>query len=258
MGQMQRKNIQQMIANNELALGMVVTIPNPMVAEMAGTFGCDFIRIDAEHGLFNLETIGGFVRAGDVTGVSVIVRVPDIGWISPLLDCGVTGIMVPHVGNAAQAKKIVECVKYYPEGRRGITGSGRAQRYGAIPISDYITEANNETLLIAQIEDEEGISNMDEIITTDGIDLFTTGAGDISQSLGIPGQTTHSKVIEIENQILDKVSKAGKGTFLAVRDFQEAKLFYENGARALTIGSDVSILTNGIKKLVTESRKLEK
>jgi 2-keto-3-deoxy-L-rhamnonate aldolase RhmA len=258
MGLKQRKNIKQMIANNELALGMVVTVPNPMIAEMAGIYGCDFIRIDAEHGLFNLETIGDIVRACDAVGVSVIVRISDLGCISPLLDCGVTGIMAPHVRNAEQAKQIVETVKYYPLGRRGITGSGRAQRYGAISIADYIAEANNETLLIVQIEDEEGISNMDEIISVEGIDLFTTGAGDISQSLGIPGQTNDTKVMEIEKQILDSVSKAGKGTFLAVRNLEEAKQFYESGARALTIGSDVSILTQGIQKLVSQFRHLEK
>ncbi len=252
MGKIHRKNLKQSIANNELVLGLVVTIPNPMIAEIAGVFGCDFVRIDAEHGLFNLETIGDFVRACDAVGIATVVRIPDIACISPLLDCGVSGIMAPHVRNATQALQIVESVKYYPSGIRGITGTGRAQRYGAIPIIDFVKAANNEVLLIAQIEDEEGISNMEKIIATDGIDLFTTGAGDISQSLGIPGQTTHPKVIEIENQILDRVYKAGKSTFLAVRDFQEARQFYEKGARALTIGSDVSILTKGIKSLVSQ------
>lgn len=258
MGFMQRKKLKKMVSNDELALGLVVTIPNPKVAEIASTFGCDFIRLDAEHILYDLETIGNFVRAADSVDIPVIVRLPDTTFITPLLDFGVAGVMMPHIQSAQQAEKIVELVKYYPVGRRGMFGFGRAQRYGEMEMSDYIKESLEDTVLIAQIEDEKGIANMDEIVSVEGIDLFCTGRADISQSLGIPGETTNPRVLEIENRILEAAAKTGHGFQLSAGNLTEAKDFINRGVRAITIGVDVLFLSSGIKEFANQMQEFKK
>jgi 2-keto-3-deoxy-L-rhamnonate aldolase RhmA len=251
---MKRKNIKQLIGGNKLTLGVTVTLPSPNVAEMAGLAGYDFIRLDAEHHIYNLETIGNFVRAADSVGVAVIVRLIALGAITSLLDFGVAGIMIPHVKSAHQVKELVDIVKYYPTGNRGMSSLSRAARYGTMSMTDYIAEANDETLLIGQIEDKEGITNLNEIVQVDGLDLVALGRNDLSQALGIPGQINHPDVCRIESKIMEVALKAGRGVIITARNVEQAVDFYKQGARAILVGQDNQLLINAMTKLVSEVR----
>lgn len=253
---MERKNIKKMIANNELVLGLIVNIPDPSIVEMAGLAGFDFVRLDGQHCIFSHETIADFVRAADSVGIPVIVRVPDTHSITNLLDFGVAGIMVPHVKSAAHAKEIVDLVKNQPYGYRGMCGAVRAQRYGDVSMSEYMKQAEEEMLLIIQIEDKEGIANMEEIVHVEGLDLICTGRADISQALGLVGQPNHPDVIAMEDRILECAQHAGLGFQLSAFSMEQAKQFYDRGTRAITIGSDVMLLFSHLKELVASRRQL--
>jgi 4-hydroxy-2-oxoheptanedioate aldolase len=253
---MERKNIKKMIANNQLALGFTVNIPDPTIAELAGLAGFDFLRLDGGHYIFTPDVIAKFVRAADSVGVPVIVRVTDIQSASVLLDCGVAGIMVPSVKSAAHAKEIVDLLKYQPLGYRQMCGSARAQKYGAVSMEEYMKQANDEVIIVAQIEDKEGIANMEEIVRVQGLDLLCTGRGDLSQALGFGGQMNHPEVIATEDRILECAEKAGLALQLSAYDMKQAKIFVDRGVRALTIGSDISQLKKKFSELVETRRHL--
>jgi 4-hydroxy-2-oxoheptanedioate aldolase len=221
------------------------------MAELAAIAGCDFIRVDMEHNLFTVEQVQHIVRAADGCGIATCIRLDEYSMITPMLDFGVEGFMFPHVRSAAQAKDLVERVKYAPTGRRGYADAGRAQRYGSMPFSDYMKEAQFDVFLQVQIEDREGLEHMEEIIATPGLDFICTGRGDIAQALGIPGYGNDAKVTEVENRIIDCASKHGLRCQLSVgASVEKAREFYKRGVRTFTIGDDRAYLLGALKENV--------
>ena len=245
-----RLNLKQRTNSGIVSLGMVISIPEPSLAEIAALAGCDFVRIEMEHNLFNVESIQHIIRAADCCGIASYVRVDQYDLITPLLDFGVEGLMFPHVRSAAQAKDLVDRVKYAPVGRRGIASSGRAQRYGTMKFLDYVKETEQDVFLQVQIEDKEGIENMEEIIATPGVDYICSGRNDIAQALGLLGQSNDSRVSEIENRILDIAGKHGKRCTFLVDTIERAQYYYDKGVRTFPMCDDKNLLFKAVKAKV--------
>lgn len=250
------KSIRHMINNEKLALGLIMDIPSPEIAELAGLVGCDFIRVDMEHGIYNLETVSNIIRAADTVNMDVIVRVSDISSVTSLLDFGAAGIMLSRVQTKTQTQELVDMVKYFPRGSRGMTEFGRAQKFGKTKMGDYIDKANEEILLIVMIEDEEGVANREEILSVDGIDMVGVSRAGLSQALEVPGQLNHPEVSKLENDILETAQKNGVGFQLTSRSLEEAKPFIKRGLKAITIDNDVLVMGRGIEDTVNNIRKL--
>ncbi|RIM08789.1 siderophore biosynthesis protein SbnG, partial [Staphylococcus cohnii] len=114
--------------------------------------------------------------------------------IIKVLDMGARGIIIPHVKDKATVEHIVELSRYYPQGMRSLNG-GRMAKFGEIPLTDYMANANNKIIVMAMIEDQEGISAIEEIVQVDGLDMIIEGAADLSQSFGMPWETS-SEVVQ--------------------------------------------------------------
>ena len=166
---------------------------------MCGYLGFDFIIIDMEHLLFDPERFEGIVRAADMTGMTPIFRPskndPDL--LLPYLDAGAQGVFVPHVATAEDARRVVDAVKYPPDGSRG-AGSERAAQYGITTTpAEHVRASNAETLVTVSIEDLVGIQNVDEIAAVNGLDVVCMGPGDLALALGHPGDYDHPAVQEV-------------------------------------------------------------
>lgn len=218
---MHRKNIKKMIENGEMVVGMTAQLLDPAVAEIAGWAGFDYVRLEGEHIPLDLGNVRDFIRAADSVGIPLFVRTNRLDDITAMNDLGVAGYQIPHVQNAEQAKMIVDRVKYAPVGARGFARHVRAQQYTMKSFDDYVKEANDEMFLIVQIEDRQGIENMEEIIATEGIDCICSGKGDISQALGLLGQLTHPKVREVEDRIISLAKKYGKKLMILGYDHED-------------------------------------
>ncbi len=172
-------------------VGTWVTIGHPAVAEMSAHLGFDFAVIDAEHSSMSLETVENLVRAVEAAdgATEPIVRLPndDPTRIKRVLDTGVSGVIVPMVETAAQARAVVESTRYPPDGIRGVGGS-RSSAYG-LELADYFERANDELLVAVQIESAKGVGHAGSIAAVDGIDALFVGPEDLSASLGRFGET---------------------------------------------------------------------
>ena len=234
----QRKNIKQMLDKGRYIYGMVINLTDPAVAEIAGLAGYDFVRLDCEHTPFDHAEIRSFIRAADSVGIPVIVRLPELGAITGLLDFGAAGFMIPHVRSAEEARAVVQAAKYYPVGLRGYSDGARAQSYGAVDMEEYVKQANDEIVLMCQIEDKYGIENMEEIIAVEGIDGICTGPGDISQSLGITGLICDPRVKQVEARILATARKYGKQMYMSAGGEERARELATMGVRAFSVCYD--------------------
>ena len=241
-----RNSLKQMTEAGKVSYGMVVNIASPVMIELAALAGCDFVRIDMEHNLFDVNMLQHMIRTADSCGISVFIRLDQYDLIAPLVDFGIAGFMFPHVRSAEQAKMLVDKVKYAPVGRRGFCDAGRAHRYGLMPFSKYLDEAEKDIFLQVQIEDKEGIEHMEEIIATPGIDYICSGRGDIAQSLGLLGQGNHEKVTAVEDRLLQVAKDHNKRCQISASAPEQIRYYYDKGVRAFTIGDDKIYLRNAL------------
>ena len=157
----------------------------PLVEIMAHT-GFDFVIIDIEHSVIAIEDSTHLVRAAEASGLIPIIRLPELTpyVVGKALDTGVTGIMFSHIRNKEDAELAVRLTKYPPQGERSMCTAIRASGYASAGWSDFQRRANEETMVIALIEDKDAVERMDEIASVPGIDVLFVGPGDLSQSLG--------------------------------------------------------------------------
>lgn len=195
------------------AFGVSVMIPSPQVVEMIGRLGFDWVLLDCEHGTLALETLELMIIAAEASGLTPIVRPEskDPGVILRVMDRGAMGVQVPHVNTAADARRVVESVKYHPVGTRGLAAGTRPANYGfGISATEYVQQANRETLVCVQLEEVEALRNIDEIVQVDGVDVFFIGPSDLSQSMGYPGQTDALEVRQAIDRAFATIVAAGK------------------------------------------------
>ena len=168
----------------------VVEFATPGIGHILKAAGCDFVLFDMEHSGFGFETVKSAIRYTEAAQLPTIVRVPsrEYNHISRAADMGAEGIMLPMVGSAAEARQIVDSMKYFPEGRRGVALQVAHDRYRPGPLKAKFAAANKRTTLFAQIETAEGVANADKIAALADVDCLWIGHMDLSASLGIPGE----------------------------------------------------------------------
>ena len=208
--------VKQRLAKGELCRGGWMQIGHPAVAEIMVHAGFDWIAIDEEHGMINFETGMNIFNAMRDTDTVPMVRVRENdnlvirGW----LDAGAQGIIVPMVNTAQQAEAAVQSAKYPPLGKRGFAFC-RANHYGA-EFDTYVQEANDDIVLIAQIEHIEAIHNIDAILEVKGIDGAFIGHYDLSGSMGLAGQTSHPDVLAAIQTMLEACQHHNKAAGMHV------------------------------------------
>lgn len=237
--------IRKRVVTGEVVYGMMVRQGrDPGVTTLVGKAGFDFVFIDMEHGAYSLETVADLIRGAKSVGCAPIIRVPagERYFISRVLDAGAEGIMVPMVSTSEQAERAVRYAKFPPMGKRGV-GLGNAQvDYAAVGASDFTAEANERTLIIAQIENREGIGNIDEILSVEGIDLAVMGPNDLSFNLGYQGQTDHPKVVEEIQKVVDACRDCGKHSGTHMGNLEQLLYWKAQGMTFIAYNTDSGLL----------------
>jgi 4-hydroxy-2-oxoheptanedioate aldolase len=231
---MKKNALKEKLAARRPVYGVQVTFPDAELVEMLGYAAFDWVLIDAEHGSINENDCLAMVRACELTGMTSIVRPPNArpDTILRFLDRGVQGVQVPRVNTAAEARGVVEAVKYPPIGKRGLMGATRPARYGfGDPVAEYVKRANAETLVCIMLEEQEALRNVQDLLAVDGIDVFFIGAGDLSLEMGFPGNRNAEPVQRAVRDALARVVAAGKVAGLScddkeIRSFVDAGVLY--------------------------------
>jgi len=196
----------------KLAAGQPASIIAPFgssaaFVEMVGHLGFDGVFLDCEHGPAGWEDVEHMVRAAELAGCDSIVRIPDktAGTITRALDRGAGGIQVPHVNTADEAHAVVERAKFSPIGHRGWAGGRSA--FG-IDMARFAEHANANTMVVVMLEEAQALDNLDEILRVDNIDVYFIAPGDLSQSMGFPGQMDHPQVVAAIDDGLRRIRAA--------------------------------------------------
>jgi 2-keto-3-deoxy-L-rhamnonate aldolase RhmA len=239
--------LKNILKENQISIGMWITLPSSDVPEALSRLGFDWFVFDTEHAPTSIETIQRLLPALNGSNTSAIIRVAwnDMVMIKRALDIGPEGILVPWVNNKDDALKAVRACRYPPFGIRGV-GPRRASVYGLDP--SYYKRANNDIALIVQIETHEAIDNVDEILSVDGIDSFFIGPQDLSFSLQVPHDYENPRFKAAIDTVLEAGRKVGKPAGIYTSGAQDAIKYMKKGFKFLTLSSDIKNLVSQCKK----------
>lgn len=253
-------SVKRKLADNQPVIGTFGKFSSPTAVEILGYLGFDFVILDMEHSSLDYSQIEHLIQAADAAGISTVVRVPgsEESPILRVLDTGSQGIQAPGVDSPEAARKVVEAARYQPLGSRGLSYSTRAARYTLKDKGQHLLACEQEQLVVVQIESKEGMDNIEEIGQVAGIDVLFLGPADLSNSLGIPGQTNHPLVQAALKRLCDVAKRYGKtaGTFVANRE--QAARALAAGVRYLAYDNDVSFFVQGSRTVLAEVKSLLK
>jgi 2-keto-3-deoxy-L-rhamnonate aldolase RhmA len=236
--------------------GAWVSLCSSISAEIMSRAGFDWLLIDMEHGHGDYQTLLGQLQAIEGSGVIPVVRVQwnDPAVIKRVLDLGAYGVMVPWVANRAEAEAAVRAAHYPPSGIRGIAGSHRAGGYGR-HAAEYWKRANDEILVVIQIETAGAVTDIDAIVRVPGVDVVFVGPADLSTSLGHMGDAGHPTVAAA----IEKVETAAKAQGVALgnitRNWEQARELYKRGYQFLTLTSETNLLVQGAAEILGKFRQ---
>src|SRR4030081_3405562 len=197
--------IRQRMQAGGVALGMPVRLGRSGdIARIAKSTGHDFIFIDCQHSLFNLETIGHIASTAMACGVAPLVRVrgvddPDV---SMLLDNGAMGIVYPDINTAAEARRAVDACKFAPVGKRSVSGGYPHFDYRAVPLTASVPQLNDNCLLVCMIETIEGLNNVETIAAVKGVDVLHIGRNVLLANRGSPRKFDGREVIGAQFRLI--------------------------------------------------------
>ena len=166
----------QRLAKNEPAFATTLHLSDPFAYELAGTLGVEGIWLDMERRPFTLDSAARMMiaaRAGGDTDVIVRVSRHEMQMVTRVLENGAQGIIYPRCNDADEAREVVHAAKFAPLGERGCDGWGRDAPFGQMPLEQYVKAANDNTLIVIQIETPEALENAESIAAVDGVGLWT-------------------------------------------------------------------------------------
>lgn len=209
----------------------------------------EFLIIDNEHGAFDYAFLSAVIMNARLVDLPVIIRLPDNSRrdITKLVDMGASGFLLPMTNNAKDIKKVVDYAKYAPIGKRGISTNRAHTLYNPPPLEAYMTDANKRVKVYAQIETKEGVSNIDEILTVNGVDGVFVGPNDLSCDMDCIGNNAPIKdALKTISEAAERHQK-GWGIITTSKDLIDCSL--ENGASFISYGSEINMLKNASKMI---------
>ena len=243
------------IAEKRTQVGLWCSMLGTIPTEICAGAGFDWLLLDAEHTpndpmnlMHQSQVLAGY------PGVHGVARVPmghgyvGQALIKQYLDCGLQTILVPMVDTAEQARELVRCMRYPPDGIRGMAAA-RASRWGRA--GNYAKEANREVCLLVQVETQEGVRNVDAIADVEGVDGVFIGPSDLSAAFGHVGDPWHPEMVKLHEDLFRRIQKAGKAVGILTLDEAMAQQHIAMGATFIAVGTDTNLMVKATSGLVT-------
>jgi len=236
---------------------MIRQARDPGAPAIFAAAGYDFVFIDMEHGNYSMETVADLIRGAKSVGIAPIIRVPHLEtfFTSRVLDAGAEGIMVPMTSTKEQAERIVRYGRYTPLGQRGFGTQSGMTDYKPLKAVEFMKEANENTLVVAQIETREAIENIDAILGIEGIDAGLIGPNDLSISLGIPDQMNSEILTKAIEKVVASAKKKGKASGIHIGNIEAIRKWRAKGMTVLAYSTDIGFMYNASKSSLEELKR---
>jgi 2-keto-3-deoxy-L-rhamnonate aldolase RhmA len=243
-------SIRRKVLDGQLMTGTFLNLGSPLTVEIAGKAGFDWLLIDLEHGSGDFSELVHQLQAAGCTSAAPIVR---IAWneaprFKRALDLGPSGIMVPYVNTADQARQAVEAMRYPPKGIRGVASLNRACGFGT-GFEQYFMTANDQLLTVIQIETRQAVEQVEAIAAVDGADVLFVGPTDLSASLGLERRFDHPEFRKALTRVVAACRSEGKAPGILVSNPEQVEFMVNVGFTFIALGSDGGVVAAGMQQL---------
>jgi 2-dehydro-3-deoxyglucarate aldolase/4-hydroxy-2-oxoheptanedioate aldolase len=251
--------IRELLAAGKIPVGhMIMEFSTRGIAKIVEGAGVDFVLIDMEHSSFGIGAVNDLLAWFKATPVTPIVRVPahDYHFIARIMDVGAAGIMAPNVRTPQEARAIAEAMRFAPDGVRGLgLGASHNDYLPPDPVA-YMREANQNNVMIAQIESTTALENLDAIAATPGIDVLWVGHFDLTQSMGIVGQFDHPDFVKALGDVAAACKRHGKAAGIQPGNLDQARAWMPHGYNVISFGADHGVYRSALRAAVDQVRKI--
>ena len=242
-----------------LTLGSWITLGHPAIAEIMASAGFDWLVVDLEHSVIDLEMAGDLIRTIDLCGAAPLVRLTsnDQNQIKRVMDAGAHGIIVPMVNTLEEALRAVAATRYAPVGSRGV-GVARAQGYGA-NFQNYLKWQSEGPVIIVQIEHKDAVDQLEAILKVPGVDGFIVGPYDLSCSMGIAGQFEQAEFVHTIKRIHEIGQQIGSlvGMHIVEPDLQQLEQMARDGYNFIAYSVDIRLLDIGARQGIARIKEIQ-
>jgi len=251
--------VKRMLRKGEPAIGSWLSIPSGISTEIMAQAGFDWLLVDFEHSHIDIKDGLAMLQAMNGSDAVPISRVPqiDLGWVKRVLDMGSMGVLFPLVSNADEAALAVSYAKYPPEGVRGVASTMRVNRYGVYR-REYFEKANDEILIMVQVENASALDNLDQIVKVKGIDCIFVGPMDLSTALGVSGEYDSPVFIDAVDRVVRVCKESGMPVGTLTSSLAEAEKRIRQGFTFVGIQSDTRFLGGAAIDVASKAKKLVK
>ena len=247
--------IKQRLARGEsVRVFLIGAIPNHKIIEVVSLAGnYQGVWVDQEHSAVPHQQLEVLMLACRSAQLDAFVRVPptDYGTIMRPMEAGANGIMAAQIRTVDQVQQVVQWAKYPPVGVRGMFRANYEAGFGTRDPSEIAETSNRDRWLAIQIETPEAVDCVDEIAAIDEVDSLFVGPGDLSVTLGVPGQPMHPKCIAALERVSAAVKAAGKSWGVLPFSREHAAKCRELGCQLFSIGSDMELIRRGLQATET-------
>jgi len=244
-----QNNLKSALAAGQTQRGIWMSLASPIVAEIVGDAGFDWVLVDCEHAPNDLPTLREQLQAMRGSNSSILARPPwnDMVLIKQYMDAGVQNFIIPYIQNPQEAKDAVAATRYPPEGVRGVAGSSRASNFGRNKA--YLKESNEAVTVIVQVETMEAMEQLEAIAQVPGVDGVFIGPADLSASMGHLGDIEHADVQKAIREAAERLSAIGVASCTLAFDPAVAERYVGYGYQMVCVGSDQSCLMGSLAQL---------
>ena len=252
---MRANHVKRRLAAGEPSIGTWLALPSPEAAEYVASLGFDWLVADTEHNAIDIRTLCQMFGAIAPAGVAPMVRIP---WNAPenfkrVLDAGAWGIVVPMVNSKEEAERAVEATRFPPRGARSVGGGMTGLRFGTTG-GEYLRHADEEILLVLQIEHIQAVEHCDEILGVPGVDACFIGPNDMAASmgigLGVPLEGDHPRMVEAIAHVQRTARACGVAPGIHCSDSNGVNQRIAEGFQFLALASELRYMLAGLKDAI--------
>ena len=251
--------LKQKMSAGQVVVGMTAAeLLRPSLVKTYANAGADFIYIENEHSLLNPATYADFLLCAQDNGLPVVAKTPylDRGAIVKLLDSGTMNLQLPMTESADDVLTLHNWLKYPPVGERAVCCGYASTGYKPVDLATFITEQNEDTMLIAHIETKKGVDAIDEILGTGVVDLVFIGQDDMSISVGAPGDHHDPRHVAAIQRVAEAVRRHNVFFGLFAPGIESAKRWIDEGALFFEAADELMLIDQGTRALLDDFRAL--
>ncbi|SAK72577.1 2-dehydro-3-deoxyglucarate aldolase [Caballeronia ptereochthonis] len=230
-------------------IGCWMSLASPIVTELVGVVGFDWMLLDAEHAPNDALTLIPQLMAlkDSVSAPVVRPQANDAIAIKKLLDAGFVNFLIPFVDSAADARRAVAATRYPPHGIRGVSVGHRGNRYGTV--ANYFQAANDNICVAVQIESRAAVESIDEIVAVEGVDALFVGPSDLAAAYGHLGNPGHPDVQAAIAHVFERAHAAGKPSGILAPVREDAERYIAMGSTFVAVCADLGLLRNAAQAM---------